>query len=118
MKMFRFDSEVGKNIDRYHSSGFTISRVVHLSDESVVHCAYLDANGVIGYHQATIPQLFMAVQGGGWVRGESPEKTLIKTGQAVYWEKGEWHASGTETGMTAIIIEGASFDLSGLTPLA
>jgi quercetin dioxygenase-like cupin family protein len=110
MKIFRFDSGVGKNIDGYSSSGLSISRVVHLFDEAVVNCAYLDANGVVGYHQATIPQLFLVVQGQGWVRGESPKRTLIKAGQAAYWQKGEWHESGTETGMTVIIIEGVNFD--------
>jgi len=116
MKTFRFDSEVGNRIDDFGSSGFVISRVVHLPDEAVVNCAYLDANGVMGYHQATVPQLFLVVQGEGWVRGESPGKTPLKAGQAAYWEKGEWHESGTEMGMTAIIIEGSGFDPAKLMP--
>jgi quercetin dioxygenase-like cupin family protein len=116
MKIFRFDSGIGKKVDLYNSSGFTISRVAHLFDEAVVNCAYLDANGVIGHHQATIPQLFLVVQGQGWVRGESLERILIETGQAAYWEKGEWHESGTETGLTAVIIEGVNFDPAKLMP--
>ena len=110
MKMFRFDPEVGKSMDRYNSSGFMISRVVHLFDEAVVNCAYLISGGVIGDHQATLPQLFLVVQGEGWVGGETSDKTSIKAGQAAYWEKEEWHKSGTETGMTVIIIEGVNFD--------
>jgi gentisate 1,2-dioxygenase len=106
MKIYRFDLEVGKGIDRYGSSGFTISRIVHLVDEAVIHCAYLNPGGVIGHHQATLPQLFLVVQGQGWSRGESAERISIQAGQAVYWEKGEWHESGTETGMSAIIVEG------------
>lgn len=110
MKLLRFDWGVAKTIHRYDSSGFTIARIAHLFDEAVVHCAYLTANGVIGYHQATTSQLFLVVQGEGWVRSESPDKISIKAGQAVYWEKGEGHESGTEAGMTAIIIEATSFD--------
>ncbi|HET9910919.1 MAG TPA: hypothetical protein VFQ13_03465 [Anaerolineales bacterium] len=117
MKIFRFGSEVGRSIDHYKSSGFIISKVVHLFDDAFVNCAYLNANGSIGYHQATIPQLFLVVQGEGWVRGEAPDKISIKAGQAVYWKKGEWHESGTETGMTAIIIEGLNFDPAKLMPL-
>ena len=117
MRIFRFDHEAGKSIDRYNSSGFTISNVVHLVGEAVVNCAYLEVNGVIGYHQAAVPQLFLVVQGEGWVRGEAPERNPIKAGQAAYWEKGEWHESGTETGMTAIIIEGEKIDLTKLVPL-
>jgi hypothetical protein len=117
MKIFRFDPEVGKSIDRFNSSGFIISRVVQLFDEAVVNCAYLSWNGVIGYHKATIPQLFLVVHGEGWVRAETSDKTSIKAGQAAYWEKGESHESGTETGMTVIIIEGLNFDPAKLMPL-
>ena len=116
MKIFRFDPEAGKNIDGYNSSGLTISRVVHLFGESVINCAYLDPNGVIGYHQATTPQLFLVMQGRGWVRGEALERTPIEAGQVAYWEKEEGHESGTETGMTVIIIEGTYFDPAKLMP--
>ncbi len=116
MKIFRFDPEVGKNIDRYKSSGFIISRVAHLSGEAFINCAYLSPQGSIGYHQATVPQLFLVVQGEGWVRGEAPDRTSIQAGQAVFWDEGEWHGSGTETGMTAIIIEGTNFDPAELMP--
>jgi len=56
--------------------------------------------------------LFLVVQGEGWVSGESDKRVFIKTGEAAYWEKGEWHESGTESGITAIIIESVKFDLS------
>ena len=114
--MYRFDPEVGRSIDRYDSSGFVISRVAHLLDTAVVNCAYLDSGGIIGYHQATLPQLFLVVQGKGWVRGESAERSSIQAGQAALWEKGEWHESGTETRMTVIIIEGSKFDPAELMP--
>lgn len=118
MKLFRFDPGVGKSIDAYGSVGFVIARIAHLFDEAVVNCAYLEANGVIGYHQATVPQLFLVVNGEGWVRGETLERGPVEAGQAAYWEKGEWHESGTETGMTAIIVEGVKIDPSKLPPLA
>ena len=117
MKLFRFDVGVGENIDRYASSGFVISKIVRLSDEAFVNCAYLNANGVIGYHQTVGHQLFLVVEGKGWVRGAEPDKTPITAGQAAYWEKGEWHESETKTGMTAILIEGEKLDLSKLIPL-
>lgn len=117
MKIFRFDPEVGRSIDAYHSSGFIISRIIHLFGESVLHCAYLKTQGVIGYHQATAPQLFLIVDGEGWVRGKTPEsRCSIKAGQAVFWEKGEWHESGTETGVMAIIIEGEDLDPTNTMP--
>jgi len=116
MKLYRFDREVGKSIDAYNSSRFIIARIARLFEEAVINCAYLETNGVIGYHQVTIPQVFLVVQGEGWVRNETSERVSIKAGEAVYWGKDEWHESGTERGMTAIIIESAKFDLSKLTP--
>ena len=82
-----------------------ISGIAHLTAEAHVHCMYLGPGGRIGYHQASLPQLFLVVQGEGWVRGESPERVSIAAGRAAFWEKGEWHESGTATGMTAIVIE-------------
>ncbi len=117
MKIFRFDSQVGKNIDHYKSSGFILSKVARLSEEAFINCAYLSAKGLIGYHQATTSQLYLVVQGQGWVRGESPERISIQAGQAAFWSEGEWHESGTETGMTAIIIENANLDPAELMPI-
>jgi hypothetical protein len=34
----------------------------------------------------------------------------IKAGQAAFWISGEWHESGTEFGMRAIVIESDSLD--------
>lgn len=116
MKIFRFDRKSGRVIDHYNSSGFTLARVAHLLEESMIQFAYLDPNGSIGYHQATVPQLFLIVEGEGWVRGQAPERTRIQAGQAAYWDEGEWHEAGTETGMTAIIIEAVRFDPLGWTP--
>ncbi len=116
MKIFRFDPETGKSIDRYSSSGFIVSRVVELFGEAFVNCAYLNPGGIIGYHQAAAPQLFLVVQGDGWVRAETFRPVPIQVGQAAYWESGEWHESGTESGMTALIIEGTHFDPAKLMP--
>jgi quercetin dioxygenase-like cupin family protein len=116
MKIFRFDPEVGSTIDKFGSEKAIISRVVHLEDEAVIQCVYLRPNGKIGYHQAATQQLFLLVEGNGWVRGKSDQKFTIKVGQAAFWEKDEWHESGTETGMTAVIIEGVSIDPEKLMP--
>jgi len=117
MRLFRFDLEVGENIERFDSSGFVVSKIVRARDDATINCAYLAPNGVIGFHQTTTDQLFVVVQGEGWVRGAEPERTPIKAGQIAYWQKDEWHESGTDTGLTAILIEGDQLDLSRLTLL-
>lgn len=114
MKLYRFDAVVGETIDLFGSSGFILSKIVRLFEGAIVNCAHLAPQGVIGIHQTTTDQLFLVVQGKGWVRGAEPARTAITAGLAAYWVKDEWHESGTDTGMTAILIEGANFDLSRL----
>ncbi len=60
---------------------------------------HVQPNGVIGLHQVVGLQLFLVVQGEGWVRGTESTRTVIQAGQAVFWENGEWHETGTETGL-------------------
>ncbi|MCC8433935.1 cupin [Brevibacillus sp. M2.1A] len=110
MKRFRFDQQVGKTIDRYNSVHATISRVVRTPNSVSIGCIHLEAGGIVGYHPAPCPQLFLVVNGEGWVRGEGTERIPIQSGQAAFWITGEGHESGSETGMTAIVIEGDGLD--------
>lgn len=118
MKIYNFDVDVGITIDQFGSFNVIRSRIAILPQKAHVSCMVLGPDGVIGYHQATIPQLFLVVEGEGWVRGESSRRQAIKKGQAAYWEKDEWHESGTETGMTAVVIEieAQAFDPGGVMP--
>ena len=115
--MFRFDLAAGKSIAAYSSSGFSLSKIARLPEQSDIKCAYLSPKGIIGYHQNVQDQLFIVVQGEGWVRGESPEtQRAIRAGQAAFWEAGEWHESGTEIGMVVILIEGENIDPAKTMP--
>lgn len=98
------------SITHYDSHNFVMSRVLMGQDNGQFHigCAYLNAGGRIGLHQATSNQLLLVVQGEGWVSGEDVTKVPIAVGQAAFWVEGEWHETGTETGLTALIIEGSS----------
>jgi quercetin dioxygenase-like cupin family protein len=117
MKMFRFDPEIGSGAEQFGSVKAIISKVVNLESEAAINVAYIRPMERIGFHQAIAPQLFLLAEGEGWVRNETDEITPIREGQAVYWEKDEWHESGSETGMTAVIIEGVNFDPAKLMPL-
>lgn len=117
MKRFRFDQQAGRTIDRFNSVQATISRVVRTPEAVTIGCIHLEAGGVVGYHPAVCPQLFLVVNGEGWVRAEGTERIPIQTGQAAFWITGENHESGTETGMTAIVIEGEGLDPESFMPL-
>ncbi|MBS4189690.1 cupin [Bacillus sp. FJAT-49705] len=104
MELFQFDKSSGKYIDHYNSN-FIMSRIVKTEKASQIGCMHLDANGIIGFHQAVVPQLLLVVNGEGWVRSDDGLKVKIKKGEAVFWEKGEGHETTTDKGLTAIVIE-------------
>ena len=66
--------------------------------------------GVVGRHPAVVAQLFVVVRGSGWVSGGDGEREPIMVGEAVLWEQGEEHESGSDSGMTAFVVEAGSIE--------
>ena len=78
-------------------------RVIKITDKSAhIGIMHLEVNGIIGFHQAIVPQLLLIVNWEGWVRGNRETKFHVKAGDAVFWEKDEWHETTTEKRLTAI----------------
>ena len=109
MKIYHFKPESGQSITAFNSD-FILSRIIQTEEKTHIGCVYLGPQGVIGFHQSTCPQLLLIVNGEGDVRGEEAEFTAVCAGQAVFWELGEWHETRSESGLTAIIIEGDSLN--------
>jgi quercetin dioxygenase-like cupin family protein len=112
MKIFGFDSDTGRLIEEHGSTEATISKIADLIAPASIKCIYLKDNGLIGSHPAKSSQLFLVVQGQGYLRGEGAIRTPINAGQAVYWKRGEWHETSTDSGMMAIVIESEELDPS------
>lgn len=87
-----------------------MTRVAGHGGQIHIGCMYLEEGGLVGYHEAVVNQLFFVVQGEGWVRGESDEKVQIQAGEAAFWQKNEGHEAGTDTSMTAIVLEAEGLD--------
>lgn len=117
MKIFRFDLESGQGEGQFGSVKAIIARTVQLDNEAKVNAVYLHPDRNIIEPQALTQQLFLIVEGDGWVKGNSDEKLFVRQGQAIFWEIDESHESGTETGMTAVIIECVDVDSADLMPL-
>lgn len=117
MKLYSFDPEANRENDQFGSVKTLIAKAVALEPEASVNLAYIRPAERIGYYQEAAPQLFLLVEGAGWIRNEFDEVFPVKAGQAIFWDQNEWHESGSETGMTAVIIEGISFDPEELMPL-
>jgi quercetin dioxygenase-like cupin family protein len=67
--------------------------------------------GVVGRHPAGAPQLFVVVRGSGWASGTEGQRMPLEAGDAVAWEAGEEHESGSDTGMTALVVEAEALDV-------
>ena len=66
--------------------------------------------GRIRRHPGTYPQIIAVVEGSGEVSGANGVDEPIGAGEAVFLHEGEDHEMKSETGLTALIIEGESLD--------
>lgn len=106
MRRFRFDRSAGHAITQYDSRETVITGIQSTSSAVQIGCMRIGPGGVVGYHQANSPQLFLMVAGSGWVSGTDRAQHPLQEGYAAFWDAGEWHESGSETGATVIVIEG------------
>ncbi|KHF39350.1 cupin [Halalkalibacter okhensis] len=104
MEIYQFNKETGKKISKFNSN-FIMSRIIQTENPTHIGCMYLEENGIIGYHQAVVPQLLFILNGEGFVCGDKKEYVKVQFGDAVFWKKDEWHETKTDTGLTAIVIE-------------
>jgi mannose-6-phosphate isomerase-like protein (cupin superfamily) len=91
-----------RDIDRFES---VAARVRRLASEAHVVVIEIGAGGTVGRHPAAAQQLFVVVAGSGWVEGGDGRREPIAPGEAVVWDAGEEHASGSERGLTALVVE-------------
>ena len=110
MKFIRFSKDTGQSVVRYESRSVIYSRIAQTFTPASIGFMYVEPEGIIGIHEAPTPQLFLVVQGEGWVREQSELKVVVRTGEGVFFDKGEWHESGSVLGMTCIIVQSDEFD--------
>jgi quercetin dioxygenase-like cupin family protein len=104
MQFYDFTKNKGMKITKFDSD-FVMSRIVRTNAQTHIGVMYLEPNGLIGYHQATMPQLLLILNGEGYVRSETDEFFKVQQGMAVFWDKGEWHETKTDEGLTVLVIE-------------
>lgn len=116
MEFYKFSQDTGKRISKFNSN-FIMSRVIQTDKASNIGCMHLEANGIVGYHQAVVPQLLLVINGEGYVRNDEMQNIKVQPGDAVFWEKDEWHETKTDKGLTAIVIESSELNPSLFMPL-
>ena len=91
--------------------GSASARVRRLAPEAHVVVIELGPGGLVARHPAVGAQLFAVVAGSGWVSGGDGAREPIEAGEAALWEPGEEHESGSDAGMTVLVVEAESLEI-------
>jgi quercetin dioxygenase-like cupin family protein len=73
--------------------------------EAHAYVIRIEPGGSIGAHPTGFGQLFIVVEGEGWVAGPDGVRQSLKAGSAAHFSRGEMHSKGSDTGMTAIMLQ-------------
>jgi quercetin dioxygenase-like cupin family protein len=105
MRLLNFGLKNGNKITNYDSLLATYSKVLRTEEPTNIGFIHIEKGGVVGYHQAPVPQLFIVVNGEGWIEGDDEKRVFLKCGEGVFWNKGEGHISGSDKGLMALVIQ-------------
>jgi quercetin dioxygenase-like cupin family protein len=78
--------------------------------EAHAYVLHFEAGGLIDRHEAGFGQLFFALSGDGWVAGEDGVRQSLREGEAAFIARGEAHAKGSDSGLTALMFQVRDLD--------
>jgi quercetin dioxygenase-like cupin family protein len=113
MERFSFDEGVAFVPRGDLLEGVTIAPLTQPTEEGALVKAAIfrfEPGGRIRRHPGTYPQIFAVLEGSGEVSGADDVDEPIGPGEAVFLHEGEDHEMKSETGLTALIMEGESLD--------
>ena len=105
MEILKFGKEIARKIGSYNSVSAFYSKLIRTEAPTNIGFIKIEQGGIVGYHKAPVSQLFLVVEGEGWIEGEDNIRITLKKGEGVFWAKGEGHTSGSETGLTALVLQ-------------
>ena len=105
MQIFTYDRDEHA-VTGYGSIALHATRIAQFTEYARATCLAVGPGGLIGTHPAGSHQVLLIVAGSGWVAGGDGTRVPVTAGQGVCWEPGEEHTTGSETGLTAIALEG------------
>ena len=92
-------------IEVYESGGAASAEFAAGGGEAHVHCVRFEPGGRIGEHEAGFGQLFLVLEGRGWIAGADGRRIEVSVGQGALLARGEIHAKGSDSGMTALMLQ-------------
>jgi GrpB-like predicted nucleotidyltransferase (UPF0157 family)/quercetin dioxygenase-like cupin family protein len=105
VRVVRFDEEIALPVSD-SDSRFRIGPLTGDDTEGRVQMLHVAPGGRIGRHVAPSRQLLGVVSGAGWAEGSDGVRRDLRPGYGVVWEPGEEHEAGTDSGFTAVCVEG------------
>lgn len=105
----QFAADTAAPILSYSSVSASAVALAHGRGESHVYAVHIEAGGEIGAHPAGFDQLFLVVQGSGWVAGADGVQHSLSALQGAWVPQGETHSKGSREGMVAIMIQASRF---------
>jgi quercetin dioxygenase-like cupin family protein len=97
-----------RTLEAYSSTGVTLTRFGRVEEPVeglAVDVATFAPRSRIGRHPTRLWQMLAVVSGEGWAAGPNGHAVPLASGDAVLWEPGEEHASGSSVGMVAVIVQ-------------
>ena len=105
MRVIEFSRNRAQPIELFASSSASSVRLADGRGEAHVYCVYFEPGGCIGEHPTGFGQLFLVMDGSGWVAGADGSRVTLTAGQGAIFENGERHSKGSEGGMTALMVQ-------------
>lgn len=113
MRIIELSPQEMRPVTQFQSSGAASTLLAVGEGATRIHGLHFDPAGQTGVHPAGSAQLFLVVQGRGWVMGGDGRRVDVAAGQAALFERGEHHAKGSETGMIAVMVQVDTLDCRG-----
>lgn len=105
MRVVEFARSCAQPIELFGSISASSVRLADGHGEAHVYCVYFGPGGSIGEHPTGFGQLFLVMDGSGWVTGADGSRVTLSAGQGAFFENGERHSKGSERGMTALMVQ-------------
>lgn len=116
IKLVSTSPDIAQVIEQFGSTGAAGIHLAAGRGESHVYIIHLLPGGVIGPHPAGFDQLFLVLNGAGWVAGADGMRHPVDRTCGAFIPTGELHAKGSETGMMACMIQSSQFADAATAP--
>ncbi len=104
LRVLRFGPRHASPIEQFDAVAASAVHLGEGSGEAHAYAIHIEAGGEIGFHTAGYGQLFIVIEGDGWVA--TPDASVeLAAGEAVQIEKGTMHAKGSASGLVAIMVQ-------------